>query len=159
MRNPELPLIDEHRTDVAAGVDDVWSVLLDTLDRTGCRPAVAGFTTLVGCAHRQSSGPRPLAEGSTIPGFRVAAAAPGAALRLEGSHRFARYALIFHLDHLGAGRSRLRAESRADFPGLTGRAYRVLVVGTRGHVFAVRRLLAGIRRESERRARSRTRSR
>jgi hypothetical protein len=149
MPHASLPFIDEHRIDVAADVDDVWSVLLDTLDRTGSRRGVTGYATLVGSADRRASGPRPLAEGSTIPGFRVAAAAPGAELVLEGSHRFSRYALIFHLDRVGAGRSRLRAESRAAFPGLTGRMYRLLVIGTRGHGVAVRRLLSGVRRESE----------
>jgi hypothetical protein len=33
----------------------------------------------------------------------------------------------------------------ADFPGPHGRAYRAAVVGSRGHVLAVRRMLAAIR--------------
>ena len=69
---------------------------------------------------------------------------------LEGEHRFSRYALIFHLDPLPGGRSRVRAETRAAFPGLRGRAYRALVIGTRGHVLAVKRLLRAVRARAER---------
>lgn len=145
----ELPYVDEHATDIAAGVDDVWPVLIGTLDRALSRPGAAGYARSVGCADCTASGPRPLAEGSTIAGFRVAAAVPGAELRLEGRQRFSSYALIFRLEQVSAGRSRLRAESRAAFPGLGGGVYRLLVVGTGGHVVAVRRLLSVIKRRSE----------
>jgi hypothetical protein len=144
MRTSTLPYLDEHATTVAAGVDDVWLALVETLDRTFSRPHVTGFTRAVGCADPTASGPRPLAEGSTIPGFRVAAAVPGSELVLQGRHHFSTYALIFRLEQVDAGRSLLRAESRAAFPGLAGGVYRLLVVGTRGHVFATRRLLSAI---------------
>ena len=68
---------------------------------------------------------------------------------LEGEHRFSRYALIFRLEALPGERSRVRAESRAAFPGLHGRAYRALVIGTRGHVVAVNRLLRAVRARAE----------
>jgi hypothetical protein len=103
----------------------------------------------VGCADDTASGPRPLAEGSTVPGFRVVAAVPGSELVLEGSHRFSSYALTFRLEEVSAGRSRLRAESRAEFPGVTGGVYRLLVVGTGGHVVVVRRLLSAVKRRCE----------
>lgn len=54
----------------------------------------------------------PLAEGSVFAGFRVVAAVPGRELVLQGSHRFSTYALVFRLDELAPGRSRLRAETR-----------------------------------------------
>ena len=38
----------------------------------------------------------------------------------------------------------------ADFPGPHGRAYRLLVLGSRAHVLAVRRLLARVKRRAER---------
>jgi hypothetical protein len=38
------------------------------------------------------------------------------------------------------------AETRAVFPGLKGRVYRALVIGTRLHVLAVRRVLGGVSR-------------
>jgi hypothetical protein len=155
MRTSQLPYLDEHSTTIAAGVDDVWLALGETLDRTFSRTLAAGYARAIRCADRTASGPRPLAQGSTIPGFRVAAAAPGSELVLEGRHRFSTYALIFHLERVDAGRSRLRAESRAAFPGLPGGAYRLLLLGTGGHVAAVRRMLSAMASRSESRARTR----
>lgn len=144
-----LPYIDENATVIAADVNDVWSVLVETLDRSLSRTATAIYTRAVGCADYTASGPRPLAEGSTIPAFRVATAVPPAELVLEGRHRFSSYALTFHLEQVAPGRSRLRAETRAAFPGFVGGIYRLLVIGTRGHVLVVRRLLSDIKRRSE----------
>lgn len=70
-------------------------------------------------------------------------------LELAGSHRFSRYALIFRLHELAPGQVQVRAETRAEFPGPPGAVYRALVIGTRGHVLAVRRLLAAIKRRAE----------
>ena len=67
----------------------------------------------------------------------------------EGRHRFSSYALIFRLDRVGPDESRLRAETRAEFPGVSGGIYRFLVIGTRGHLVAVRRLLSTIKHRSE----------
>jgi hypothetical protein len=145
----ELPHIDDHETTIAANVDEVWLALVEALDRAFSRAGMARYARIVGCADRAASGPRPLAEGATIPGFRVVAAVPAAELVLEGRHRFSSYALIFHLEQVTAGRSRLRAESRGAFPGLAGRVYRLLVIGTRGHVAVVRRFLADVKRRSE----------
>jgi hypothetical protein len=149
MQITSLPHIDEHTTDIAAEVDDVWRSLGEQLDRSSSRPGVVGYTRLVGAADRRASGPRPLAAGSTFPGFRVVASVPGQKLVLQGRHRFSSYALIFRLDPSGPGRSRLRAETRAAFPGLAGGLYRWLVIGTGGHVVGMRRLLAAIRRRCE----------
>ncbi|HET6687543.1 MAG TPA: hypothetical protein VFH02_13600 [Jiangellaceae bacterium] len=146
----ELPLLDEHGTTIAAGADDVWPVLLRTVDRALSGGTAVCCARAIGCADRTASGPRPLAEGSTMPGFRVVAAVPATELALEGRHRFAAYSLTFRLERVAAGRSRLRAESRAAFPGPTGGAYRLLVVGTGGHVTIVRHWLTTVRRRSER---------
>ena len=156
MQFPQLPSLDEHSTVIAAGIDDVWPALIETLDRSFSRAGAAGYAKAVGSADRAASGPRPLSVGSTLPGFRVVAAVPGSELALAGRHRFSSYALIFRLEPLGSDRSRLRAESRAAFPGWTGGVYRLLVVRTGGHVVVVRRLLSTIGRRSEQRARSRT---
>ncbi|KOG32297.1 hypothetical protein [Streptomyces resistomycificus] len=144
-----LPHVDEHTTLVAADADAVWRGLGEVLDQafSGGRPA--GYARLVGCADRTASGPRPPAEGSTVPGFRVASAAPGRELVLVGRHRFSTYALVFRLDAAGSGRTRLRAETRARFPGPAGRLYRLLVIGTGGHAVGVRRLLSAVRRRTE----------
>ncbi|MEV0224801.1 hypothetical protein [Streptomyces sp. NPDC050704] len=149
MRIASMPYLDEHATDIAAGVDDVWRSLGETLDRSFSRPGAAGYARLVRAADRAASGPRPLAEGSTFPGFRVVSAIPGRELVLEGRHHFSSYALIFRLEPVDPGRSRLRAESRAAFPGLAGSLYRRLIMGTGGHVKGMRRLLAAVRRRAE----------
>ncbi|BAC72154.1 hypothetical protein SAVERM_4442 [Streptomyces avermitilis MA-4680 = NBRC 14893] len=149
MRVTALPYVDEHTMVVAAEAEDVWRGLGATLDRSFSGPGAAGYARLVGCADRTAGGPRPLAEGSTLPGFRVAAAAPGRELVLMGRHRFSSYALIFRLEAAGPGRTRVRAESRAAFPGPAGALYRWLVIATGGHVAGMRRLLSGVRRRSE----------
>jgi hypothetical protein len=149
------PYLDEHERTIAAGADDVWTALTVAIDRSLSRPYAATYARAIGCADPVASGPRPLAEGSTIPGFRVAVAVPGSELVLEGRHRFSDYVLSFRIEAAGAGRSTLRAESRAAFPGLAGGAYRLLVVGTRGHVILVRRMLATVASRAESRTRRR----
>jgi hypothetical protein len=145
-----LPRLDEHSTDIDADAADVWTALGATLDATMSRPWSGVAGSVLGCADTRAAGPRPLTEGSTVPGFRVAGAVPGALLALEGSHRYSSYALIFRLERADEGRIRLRAESRATFPGFGGGTYRLLVVGTGGHGIAVRRLLAAVKHRSER---------
>jgi hypothetical protein len=86
----------------------------------------------------------------TLPGFRVTAAVPGSELVLEGRHRFSTYAMILRLEPDGHGGTDLRAETDAVFPGLIGGAHRALVIGTRGHVLGMRRLLAAVRRRARR---------
>jgi hypothetical protein len=145
-----LPFVDEHSIEVGAAATPTWGALLrafDALLSAGAAPRIAG---LLGCRDVVASGPRPLAPGSTVPGFHVAAAKEGRELVLAGSHRFSEYALTFRLDELGGERMRLRAETRARFPGVKGRAYRTLVIGSRGHVVATRRILAAVRRRAER---------
>ena len=150
MEVQDLPHVDEHAVVIAAGVDDVWTAVTD-LDGVFSRPRAEFYARAVGCADDRASGPRPLAEGSTMPGFHVVTSVPGSELVLAGRHRFSSYALTFRIDELTEGRTRLRAETRAVFPGLAGRAYRALVIATGGHVIVMRRLLAGIKRAAERR--------
>jgi hypothetical protein len=71
-------------------------------------------------------------------------------LALMGEHRFSRYALIFYAAETAAGPVRLRAETRAEFPGIRGRVYRTLVIGTRGHAVATKAILRNVRRRAER---------
>jgi hypothetical protein len=149
MQITSLPHVDEHATVIGAGAEAVWRSLGETLDRSFSRPRATGYARLVGSADRTATGPRPPAEGSTFPGFRVISAIPGRELVLAGRHRFSSYALIFRLDQIGPERSRLRAETRAVFPGLMGGLYRLLVIGTGGHVVGMRRLLSAVRRRAE----------
>lgn len=81
-------------------------------------------------------------------GFRVAVAAPGHELALVGRHPFSTYALIFHLDETDQGHTRLRAETRARFPGPAGSVYRRLVMGTGGHAMVMRRMLRTVRKRA-----------
>jgi hypothetical protein len=144
-----LPYVDEHTTVVAASAADVWAALLEALERAFSRARAARYARLVGCAVDTASGPRPLAAGSSIPGFTVVAAEPRSRLVLAGRHRFSTYELTFRIDHLGARRTRLSAESRAEFPRVAGRGYRLLVVGTGAHAVLMRRLLSGVRHAAE----------
>jgi len=142
-----LPFVDEHAVEVAAAPERVWDALVAWVGRPP-RPRSERIAALLGCRERGMNG---LAgeEGSTIVGFRVVRSEAPASLALAGRHRFSDYALTFQIDDLGEGRSRLSATTRAAFPGATGRAYRALVIGTRGHVWAVRSILAAVRRRAE----------
>jgi len=144
-----LPYLDEHGVEIAASPEAVWESLCRVAEGSFSSPFAARFARLVGCEATGASGPRPLAEGSTFPGFTVARAEPGSQLALAGRHRYSDYALIFHLAASGSG-TRLRAETRAQFPGAAGRLYRAAVIGTRGHVLVTMRLLKAVKRRAER---------
>ncbi|MEV7371111.1 hypothetical protein AB0O51_09525 [Streptomyces sp. NPDC090301] len=140
-----LPFVDEHVVVVDAGVEELWARLLVKVGRSLSTAGGARYARVVGAVPREAGGARPLGAGSEFPGFRVARVVPGRELALEGRHRFSTYSLVFRVEELGGGRCRLRAETRAVFPGVAGRVYRALVIGSGGHAFAMRRLLAGYR--------------
>ena len=144
------PFVDEHGVEIAAPPAVVWEALLRVADGSFSSTATARVARLLGCESTAASGPRPLAEGSAIPGFVVARAEPETELALVGRHRYSEYALVFRLDVGGEG-TRLRAETRARFPGVSGRVYRTAVIGTRGHVLVTKRLLGAVKRRAERR--------
>jgi hypothetical protein len=144
-----LPWVDEHAAEISAPVSAVWPALLRTVERMTAGAAAPRYARAVGCADAEAGGPRPLEVGSTVPGFHVAALARERLLVMAGSHHFSDYALCFRLEPLGAVRTRVIAETRADFPGFKGRAYRALVIGTRMHVLVVRRVLRGVSRRVE----------
>jgi hypothetical protein len=144
-----LPSIDEHGILVLAPVQEVWEALLPVLQGSFATPIVERVARGVGCAHTEAKG-EVGTIGSTIPGFIVARVIEPAAIALEGRHRYSRYGLIFSLEPTKDEQTLLRAETRADFPGLKGRIYRALVIGTRGHVFVVNRILRAVKRRAER---------
>jgi hypothetical protein len=148
----DLPYIDEHARVIAAAPAAVWEALGRTVEAAVSSGAAPAYARAIGCEDREAGGPRPLAAGSTFPGFHVAAAVPGEELTLAGRHHFSRYRLTFRLDDLGGGRTRLRAETRAVFPGLHGRLYRAAVIGTRMHVLVTGRILKATAHRAERRA-------
>lgn len=136
-----LPYVDEHAYEVAAGAGETWEALRVVVERSFGGPRVARVARLLGCEDEN--------------GFHVAveqspAVADPAEFALAGRHRFSRYALIFRVDALGPNRSRVRAETRAEFPSLKGAAYRAAVIGTRGHLLVTRRIVAAVKRRAER---------
>jgi hypothetical protein len=144
-----LPHVDELSAVIDANGETTWEALLRVAEGSSASPLTTHFARLVGCADTEASGPRPLETGSAVTGFHVENAEPRRELALAGSHRFSNYALIFRLEDRSGG-ILLRAETRAEFPGIKGSAYRALVIGTRVHVLATRRLLAAVKRLAER---------
>jgi hypothetical protein len=145
-----LPHVDEHSVEIATGAETAWDALLQVVERSFGSVATSRVSRLLGCADIEPSGPRPLTAGSAFPGFHVEAAEPPRELALAGSHRFSDYALIFRLEERNGRRTCLRAETRAEFPGLRGGVYRTLVIRTRGHVLATRRILGAVKQRAER---------
>ena len=84
-----------------------------------------------------------------MPGFRVVTIVPLTEIVLEGRHRFSTYRLRFRVDERSSRESLLRAETRASFPGIAGEIYRRAVIASGGHAILLRRLLSGVRRQSE----------
>ncbi|MFI1976763.1 hypothetical protein [Streptomyces wedmorensis] len=141
-----LPFVDEHVVEVEVGGEELWGRVVGGLERSLSGEGGARYARLVRAEPREAGGPRPLAEGSAYPGFRVVRAVRGRELALAGAHRFSTYSLVFRIEDLEDGRARLRAETRAAFPGMAGRIYRLLVIGSGGHAIGMRRMLAGYRK-------------
>lgn len=114
-----LPYIDEHAISIHASAEQTWSALLATM----CRDAE---------------------DPTTVPaGFALEEATPQRRLALKGRHPCSIYRLVFEIDPDGDG-VRLRALTFAEFPGLHGKVYRALVIGSGGHRMVVRRMLKRI---------------
>jgi hypothetical protein len=95
-------------------------------------------------------GPEAARRGVVLSRIHVEVADHERELALAGSHHFSDYALIFRLDDLGGDGTRLRAETRAAFPGPLGQIYKTAVIRTRGHVLVVNRMLSATKRRAER---------
>ncbi|MFF0527587.1 hypothetical protein ACFYT3_04280 [Nocardia amikacinitolerans] len=115
-----LSYIDQHAREVDANRDRTWKALLKVMCKDPHDPA------------------------SVPSGFVLDAADEPARFAMSGQHWFSRYELIFELEDEGQSRTRVLATSRGDFPGLHGKIYRALVVGSGGHAFMVRRMLGRI---------------
>lgn len=144
----DLPRIDEHAVRVAAPPQVAWRAVLDALHGTFAGPAARSAARVLGCEPAATSGWDRPGPGATVPGFRVVTADEPRLLVVAGRHRFSRYGIVVRLEPADGG-TRVRLESRAAFPGPHGALYRLAVVGTGGHVVAVRRLLAGVREAAE----------
>lgn len=128
-----LPYVDEHQLFVEAALDVVWSALCSFGDSELGIGSGNPLAYLLGTRPRR--------------GFEVAEADPGHELTLAGQHRFSRYKLVFGLVAAEGG-TVVTARTFAEFPGIHGRIYRVLVIGSRAHVVATRRILRAVRRKA-----------
>ncbi|MEB3065015.1 hypothetical protein [[Mycobacterium] zoologicum] len=130
----ELPYIDEHVVRVDAPREPVWA-------------ALQRYTTSLLSSVKRNPLLVPLGLQPRA-GFAVAESIEQRRISLVGRHRFSRYRLVFELSDDPGGATLLRARSYAAFPGLHGRAYRALVIGTRLHVVATNYMLRAIRADA-----------
>lgn len=70
----QLPHIDEHSVEIGASSEAVWAALLRVVEGSFGSERTGRVARLLGCADVASGGPRPLAAGSSFPGFHVEAA-------------------------------------------------------------------------------------
>ncbi len=143
-----LPHIDEHSIYIAASPDRVWEALTAVVAGTGRARVGPPLARRLHCVACETTG-EPGQIGSTIPGFIVSRSVEPAVLALMGEHRFSRYALIFCAADTAAGPVKLSAETRAEFPGVSGSVYRTLVIRTRAHDFVTKAVLRKVRRRAE----------
>ena len=71
-------------------------------------------------------------------------------LILSGRHRFSEYSLEWRIVGLPDERSQLSALTRAQFPGVKGRAYKALVIDSGAHARITRRMLGSVARQASR---------
>jgi hypothetical protein len=143
----ELPRIDSRSVEVDAPPAIAWRALIDWMAGSSQVQLRTRFARLLGCEPLQTTG-EPGAQGSTIPGFRVARSVPPHELALEGGHRFSDYSLRFDIEPRG-GRSLCTATTHAAFPGLSGQLYKTAVIRSRAHHLLTKRLLDELARRAE----------
>lgn len=127
----QLPYIDEHVVAVDAPRKPVWTALQRYT--TSLLRSVERNPLLV------LLGLKPRA------GFAVTDSTEQRRIVLDGRHRFSNYRLVFELTDAPGGGTVVHAHSYAAFPGVHGRAYRALVIGSRLHVVATNYMLRAIR--------------
>lgn len=128
----ELPYVDEHTAVVDLPPEETFAKLDHYARRVWAGTERRWVEHVLGTEHPG--------------GFEIVIAQPPDLLVLAGSHRFSRYRLEFHLTEL-PGATRVAARTFARFPGPHGFAYQTLVIRTRLHVAATRRILRAIATE------------
>lgn len=144
----ELPPIDEHYIDVEAAAEATYAALFPTLESALGNKFAHSYCERVGALETEAHGDLHH-PGGTLPGFTVIRAIAPVMLALAGEHKYAQYAVVFRIDLLPGQRSRVRLETRAKFVHGRGTLYRAAVVGTRGHIIIVNRMLRSIKRRAE----------
>lgn len=147
----DLPPVDERSIEVDAPAEVAWAALFPTLSGAFDSRLSQRVARRLECRDLEASGDLHH-PGGTLPGFVVARAVAPVMLALMGEHRFSHYALVIRIDLLPGQRSRVRAETRARFPGASGTAYRVAVLGTHGHGLLTRRILRSLKKRAERKS-------
>ncbi|KRF20675.1 hypothetical protein ASG90_19105 [Nocardioides sp. Soil797] len=120
--------VDEHKVRVDAPAPTTWAAVEAFAERM-CESEHPLLSRLLGT------------EPSA--GFTITGRKAPRLVSLAGRHRFSTYVLDFRLVETSGGCD-LTAVSYASFPGPHGLAYRTALMGSRGHVFAVRRMLRQI---------------
>lgn len=140
-----LPFIDAYEERVEAAPVETWAALERTLRHrlSGTPPSLFVKAWNLQPREHRGSWQRGIELSSAVPGFEVSELIPRERLVLSGRHRFSRYAAVFILDDEG-DETLLRVETWAVFPGLAGRAYRAMVIGTRMHRLVTLGLLRGV---------------
>jgi hypothetical protein len=144
-----LPPIDEHAIEVDAPAEATWDALFPILESSFNSKAARRYASRIDARVTTAEGDLHH-PGGTLPGFTVIRAIEPVMLALAGRHRYSQYAVVFRIDLLPGQRSQVRIETRAEFHGRKGRLYRAGVIGTRGHVLFVNRMLRAIKRRAER---------
>ena len=135
LQTMSLPFVDEHHRHVGATAERTWAAVAEFVRRRLTRPAPAAFVALWRL--------------EPTSGFEIAEETAPRHLALQGHHRFSRYELAFDLE-AGPRGVELTARTSAEFPGVAGRVYRGLVIGSGAHRLVVRRMLRQIARSAER---------
>jgi hypothetical protein len=144
-----LPLIDEQAIDIDADPWLTWRSLHELLEQSRKSKGRKLVARVVGCDAAHGNSASLQAVGATLPGFSVAVVDAPARLDLAGSHHWARYCLSYRLEELRSGETRLVAQTRAEFPGLSGDVFQAIVIGTRLHVVAVRAAMRSVKDQAE----------
>jgi hypothetical protein len=143
-----LPCIDEHEISLNVPAPVAWNAVVAVFGRLTTRPAWRVFSKAVRCKPDHAVGTA-VTAGDAVPGFLVARSEAPTEWALEGEHLFSRYGLTFRIAPVDSGHCRVAAHSSAEFPGLHGKIYRAMVIGSGGHAIGVRRILRSIKTEAE----------
>lgn len=149
MADALLPFVDVHSVDTAASPEVVWDTLLGAVPAARTSWLRRAWSALWGADPAESNGLAPHVLGAERPGLVVCEVVRLTTYALAGTHRFARYQLVFRLAQRWPTGCRLSAETFADFPGVAGRVYRWLLIDTGVHGLVVRLMLRRIGRRAE----------